>query len=143
MWETEILNETGKVEGSSGDRIIALRNKFGRGEVLWIPGMIGLGAWLDDNKPLAALLKRELSSHTGDVILFAEHTPGVFMKIMKNYNEFLIALINGKNEETSLNITGLDYKKLKLIYGNQDWLVNGKIHLESRGTLVFRYNRKN
>ena len=139
MWETEILNETGKVEGSSGNRIIALRNKFGGGEVLWIPGMIGLGAWLDDNKPLAALLKRELSSYTGDVLLFAEHTPGVFMKIMKNDNEFLIALINGKNEDASLNITGMDYKKLKLIYGDKNWLVNGKIHLEKRGTLVFRY----
>jgi len=140
MWETEILNETGTVEGRAGDRVIAVRNNFRGGEVLWIPGLIGLGAWRNDNKPLASFLKKELSRQTGNGFVFTEHTPGVFMKVLQNGNDFLIALVNGKNEEASLDIEGLDNKKLKLLCGDKNWLMNGKIHLESRGTLIFRYN---
>lgn len=143
MWETEILPETGTIEGKSGDRVIALRNQFGRGEVLWIPGMIGLGAWLDDNRPLAALLKRELSSWISKNFSFTEQTPGIFMRILQNEHEYLVILINGKNEEACVSINGLKYEKLKLLCGNKNWLVDGKIHLESRGTLVFRYSTKN
>jgi beta-galactosidase len=139
MWETEILPETGTVEGKSGGKVIALRNRFGGGEVLWIPALIGLGAWLDNNRPLAALLKRELSNHFSNNFSFTEHAPGVFMKILQNENEFLVILINGKNEEASVGINGMNYKKLNLLYGNKNWLVNGKIHLEGRGTVVFRY----
>ena len=141
MWETEILPVTGTVEGKSGEKVIALRNQFGGGEVLWIPAMIGLGAWLDDNRPLAALLKRELSHHLNNDFSFSEHTQGVFMKILQNGNEFLVILINGKNEETSVGINGMNYKKLMLLYGSKNWLVNGKIHLGGRGTVVFRYIR--
>lgn len=139
MWETEILPTTGKVEGKSGERIIALRNHFGEGEVLWIPAMIGLGAWLQDNGPLAELLSSELKEYNICPFKFSGHYPGVFMKVLQNGNEFMMVLVNGKNEETELTINGLDYKKLKLIYGNESWLTGDKIHLEGRGTLVFRY----
>jgi beta-galactosidase len=140
MWETEILPETGTVEGKSGDRVIGLRNQFDGGEVLWIPGMIGLAAWLEDNRPLAALLKKELGKYTGNEISFTDHTPGVFMKVLRSGNGYLIILINGKKEETSVGISGLKYEELELLYGNKNWPENGKIRLEGRGTLVFRLN---
>jgi beta-galactosidase len=139
MWETEIINETGMVEGTSGDRIIALRKRYGEGEVLWIPAMIGLGAWLSDNRPLAALLKRELIGYVGDGASFAEHTPGVIMKVLKNGDEFMVILINGKDEDADVYVKGLQCEEFELLYGNTNWLAEGKIHLKGKGTLVFRY----
>jgi len=139
MLETEILKETGKVEGRSENRIIALRNWIDGGEVLWIPAMIGLGAWLSDNKPLATLIKRELNQFAGNVFSFTGHTPGVFMKILKNGQEVMIILINGKNKESNLTISGLDHKNLKLLYGAKKWLKKGRINVGARGTLVLKY----
>jgi beta-galactosidase len=138
MWETEIQNEKGHVEGRSGSRIIALRNRYGGGEVLWIPAMIGLGAWLSDNKPLAALLKRELSRYMENIFSFTEHTPGVFMKILMNGREFIFILINGKNRKACLTINGIDHKNLELMYGAKNWLKKGTINIGARGTLVFK-----
>jgi beta-galactosidase len=142
MWEAEILNMTGKVEGKQDGRIIALRNRVKGGEVLWIPSMIGLGAWLSDNGPLAALLQRELSHFTGKTFAFAEHVPGVFMKILKSGPDFIIILINGQKKEASLTINGADHKILKLLYGEKKWLKKGRINLGSRGIMVFKYRQR-
>lgn len=142
MWETEIIKGTGEVEGTSGDRIIALRNRYGGGEVLWIPVMTGLGAFLNDNRPLGALLKRELIEYVGDGASFAEHTPGVIMKVLKNGNESMVILINGKDEDADISIKGLQCEEFELLYGNKNWLVESKIRLQGKGTLVFRYETR-
>ena len=139
MWETEILPVTGKIEGKSRGRVIALRNNFGEGEVLWIPAMIGLGAWIYDNGPLADLLQNEIKNYNHCPFSFSGHYPGVLMKVLQNGGEYMIVLMNGKNEESNVIMDGLDYEKLELLYGNEKWLVNNKIHLEGRGTLVFSY----
>jgi beta-galactosidase len=141
MWETEVINDKGRVEGKSGNRIIALRNQSGGGEVLWIPALIGLGAWLCDNRPLAALLQRELRQFRGNIFSFAQHSPGVFMKILNNGHEFIIILVNGENEKASLTINGVAPKNLKLLYGEKKWLKNERINVGARGTLVFKYNQ--
>lgn len=139
MWETEILPMTGEIEGKSGERVIALRNEFGEGEVLWIPAMIGLGAWIHDNGPLAEMLGKEIRDYNRCPFSFSGHNPGVFMKILQNGNEFMIALINGKDEDTNVMLEGLNFKKLELLYGNEKWLVGNKIHMEGKGTIVFKY----
>jgi beta-galactosidase len=140
MWESEIIATTGKAEGKSGERIIALRNFPGEGEVLWIPAMVGLGAWLSDNRPLAELLDKEIKESDKHPFSFAGHYPGVFMKVLQNGNEFLMALMNGKNEETGIFLNNVDYQKLKLLYGRDPWFLDNHIHLEGRGTLVFHYS---
>jgi beta-galactosidase len=138
MWETEILPTTGEVEGKSGNSVIALRNQFGEGEVLWIPAMIGLGAWLDQNSPLAGLLIKEGFLYC-DTFSFGSHYPGLFMKVLENKNEYLFILVNGTEDSKDVLIRPVDYMKTQFLYGKKISNIPETIHIEGRETLVFRY----
>jgi beta-galactosidase len=138
MWETEILPDTGRAEGKSGDKIIALRNQFGKGEVIWIPAMIGLGAWLDDNSPLANLLIKE-GILDNEIFFFGNHYPGLFMKILKNENEYLFVIVNQKEDGRDISIKSLDYVKTEFLCGKMISGISDTIHIGASETLVFRY----
>ncbi len=138
MWETEILPDTGKVEGKSGDKIIALRNQYGNGEVLWIPAMIGLGAWIDDNNPLANLLIKE-GLLDNETFSFGGHYPGLFMKVLKNRNEYLFVVVNQKEDGKDVLIRPMDYVKTQFLYGKMISDIPETIHIGGRETLVFKY----
>lgn len=138
MWETEILPTTGKVEGKSGDKIIALRNRLGEGEVLWIPAMIGLGAWLDDNGPLAELLINEGLLYL-DKFSFGGHYPGLLMKVLEKGDEYLFVIVNGKEDSKDVMIRPMDYMKTEFLYGKMISNIPETIHIEGRETLVFKY----
>jgi len=138
MWETEILQATGKVEGKMGDEIIALRNQYGNGEVLWIPAMIGLGAWLDDNGPLASLLINE-GLLDNETFSFGSHYPGLFMKVLRNGNEYLFVIVNQKEDSKDILVRPMDYMKTQFLYGEMISNIQETIHIEGRETLVFKY----
>jgi beta-galactosidase len=46
LFQGEIKNATAHVIATNGDWVIAVRNRCGDGEAIWIPSMICLGAWL-------------------------------------------------------------------------------------------------
>ncbi|KPK88206.1 MAG: hypothetical protein AMS27_00165 [Bacteroides sp. SM23_62_1] len=138
MWETEILPTTGRIEGKSGDKVIALRNQFGEGEVLWIPAMIGLGAWLDDNKSLAELLINEGLLYL-DKFSFGDHYPGILMKVMENGNDYLFVIVNGTENSKDIMIKPMDYIKTHFLRGKMISNIPETIHIEGRETLVFKY----
>jgi len=142
MWETEIFPATGKVEGKSGNKVIALRNQFGKGEVLWVPAMIGLGAWLNDNGPLAKLLIHE-GLLDSDTFSFGSHYPGLLMKVLKNKNKYMFVLVNGTEDGKDVLIRPLDYLKTQFLYGKMISNVPETIHVEGRETLVFMYRTDN
>ena len=47
-------------DGSLDLPLIAVPNRYGRGEALWVPSNLGLGARVGGNSPLTALLTRRL-----------------------------------------------------------------------------------
>lgn len=112
LWQTEILNKNAQVIGQEGDRITAVRNKFGKGEVVWIPETAGLGAWLDTDGPLAELLKNELTVIASETpVVFKQKTDNVIMQILKKGNSYVSVITNGtdKMQEISLQVN----RKLK------------------------------
>jgi beta-galactosidase len=107
LWQTEILNHTAVMVGNEGERITAVRNKYGKGEVLWIPMALGLGAWLGKNGPLSELLANEIGSiRTETPITFKQKTNNVIMQILQNGNSYVSVITNGTDEvkEVSLQL---------------------------------------
>jgi beta-galactosidase len=105
LWQTEILNNSAQVIGREGNRITAVRNKFGKGEVVWIPMEAGLGAWLDTNIPLSELLKNELTSIASETpIVFKYKTDNVIMQILKNGNSYVSVITNGTNKQQEISL---------------------------------------
>jgi beta-galactosidase len=59
LWRGTVRNASGTPFASARGEIFATRHACGQGETLWIPSLIGMGAWQRDNAPLAALARRE------------------------------------------------------------------------------------
>jgi beta-galactosidase len=143
LWQTEILNNTAEPVGNEGDRITAVRNKFGKGEVLWIPMAMGLGAWLGKNGPLSELLVNEIGSvRTQTPITFKQKTNNVIMQILQNENSYVSVITNGTDEarEVSLQLN----KKLtpQIIFnssGKEIQFNPSKINLSGRQTIVVKW----
>jgi beta-galactosidase len=94
LWRGNIQNEAGKAETVVDDQIYALRHSFGKGEVLWIPSLLGLGSRIANNyQPLCEMLKQEIPLEAFPV-RFANHAPGLLMKTMQSGNSLITILIN-------------------------------------------------
>jgi beta-galactosidase len=143
LWQTEILNHTAQVIGREGDRITAVRNKFGKGEVVWLPMLAGLGAWLDTDNALAQLLKNELTSiATQTPITFKQKTKNVIMQILQNGDSYVTVITNGNDEiqEVSLQVN----KKLtpKIIFNTnrgETTFSPAKFKLSGKQTIVIKW----
>lgn len=63
LWETELRLSTAKpiAYNETMQRILASRNSFGKGEVVWLPMLLGLGSWINRSSSFQAWLRKELS----------------------------------------------------------------------------------
>ena len=75
-------SEKAGIMAKNGDHILATRNSFGNGEVVWIPGLLGMGAW-ENTRPLADYLKAELKLET-QPFLFRNYQQGILMKVLRS-----------------------------------------------------------
>lgn len=143
LWRGYIVPGSGKSIASEGGRSIALRNQFGRGEVLWIPSMIGLGSRMKaDYTGLSALLAKELKANmVQQPVRFANRQPLVLMKTMQSGSSFVTTFINksGSKKSISLLLTNSALKPVK-IYANLNGLISkGTITIHPEETMVVEW----
>jgi len=127
LWYSQILPETGKVIGKYNGKQIAVRNEYGDGSVLWIPSMIGIGAWVDTSIPLAGLLKNETVGVIKDFPFhFNSFHENCFMHTLKTSNGYITIIVNGNSTTEKIDIISNRQMKSKLLYG-KGW--DTKLHL--------------
>lgn len=98
LWQGTLAVDEGEVLSYAPDSVpVALLHQYGKGRTLWIPSPIGLGAWQQDNRPLAQLLQNWLKNAETPPVRFNEHHPGVTMKTMIAESGLYTMLIN-KND---------------------------------------------
>jgi beta-galactosidase len=129
LWRGYIVPGKGKSIALSDGRTIAVRNKFGEGEVLWIPSLIGLGSRIEqDYLALAAFLNNELKKSLLNVpIRFEGIQKNVLMKTMSSEGSLVTVIINKSTAEKSITLS-LTNPKLNatVLYANLKGKVTGK-----------------
>jgi beta-galactosidase len=99
LWVGEIANESAEVVGRQDGRVTAVRKQTGRGEAVWIPSLIGLGAWLGDGTPLSRLLQDLTEPFTRDLpFRFDDRQPGCLMRVLRSGESFVTVVTNGTAE---------------------------------------------
>jgi len=104
LWRGSIWNVSGNAESVIDGQIYALRHSFGKGEVLWVPSLLGLGSRIAGNyQPLCEMLKQEISFDAFPA-RFAKHVPGLLMKTMQSGNSLITIIVNksGRTQEVPL-----------------------------------------
>ena len=111
LWRGSIATTTAKPTSTFDDEAVAARNKFGKGEVLWIPSLVGLGARINkDYSSLAALLNLETKQSVIAIpFRFKTLQSKMLMKILQSGHDYITVIIN-KSKDTRKVI--LDMKQV-------------------------------
>jgi len=129
LWRGYIVPGKGKSIAISEGRTIAVRNKFGKGEVLWVPSLIGLGSRIrQDYSTLAAFLDNELRKSLLNVpIRFESIQKNVLMKTLSSSGSLITVIVNKSTTEKSIPLSVTDPGlNATLLYANMQGRVSGK-----------------
>lgn len=134
-----IKADKAKVIGTSNSDIIAVRNQYGKGEVVWIPSLVGLGSWQKDKTSFATFVKEETKGIVKKLpFRFTVHNKNVLLKTMKSGDDYLTILVNMKDKNISIGLEENVDKKAKIIFGGKliEEIDISNIHLAAQETVV-------
>ena len=144
LWRGSIKTSTAIPVGPSVDEIIATRNKYGRGEVLWMPSLIGLGSRIKkDYAMLSDLLNKEFMSKSHvNPFCFKIIQKGMFMKTLKSDQTYITILINKSEDKRSVLLNIEEDFKLNplMLYTNKKGKISGNtIEIAPEETMVIQW----
>jgi len=129
LWRGFIRNTSGKVISTVDGDAVATRNQFGKGETLWIPTLLGLGARLGGNEKLAQLLVQELKPNFSKApYSFASQQKGILMKTLQSGSSLLTVVVNKSKDLKRVVLNTTDkVKKSTLLFADKKGTVSGQI----------------
>ena len=142
LWRGFINNNTGKVLSSIDGEAIATRHQFGKGETLWIPSLLGLGARLGGSDKLAQLLAMELKPNFSNApFVFASHQKGLLMKTLQSGNLFVTVVVNKSKtvKKVALNIHNKSLKPTVLFADKKGTASAQTISISPEETIVVEW----
>lgn len=144
LWKGYIHLRTAVPFCGSGRYVTAARNDYGRGRVVWIPSLVGLGAIrTQDKAPLADFLRKELAAQVaGSVFSFGEHHPGVIMQTLVSGGDYVTVLINKNavNQVVSLHVPDEGLKPETIFPDKKPAVKNRKIEIGPEMTIVVKWS---
>jgi beta-galactosidase len=103
LWLSSVASHDARVISERGGESLATDRRFDKGgRVMWLPAMVGQGAWFGDAAPLAGLLKDvmppapafPLTSRNGDCLL----------RVLRNGESFVSVVTNGTTGKTACSV---------------------------------------
>lgn len=144
LWCGAIKTGTATPVGHSGTEVIATRNKFGKGEVLWMPSLIGLGSRISkDYTMLSSLLTKKITSENiVNPFCFKTIQKGMFLKTLKADQTYITIVINKSEDKRSvvLDIKEDLHLNSLLLYSNKKGKISGNsIEIAPEETMVIQW----
>lgn len=142
LWRGFIRNTSGKIISAVDGEAVATRNQFGKGETLWIPSMLGLGARLGGTEKLAQLLVLELKPNFSKApYSFAIQQKGVLMKTLKSGDSLVTIVVNKSNIVKRIVLNTTDKSKLPtVLFADKNGTVSSQtITISPEETLVVEW----
>ncbi len=143
LWRGYIHNNTGDIAATHDGAVTAIRKGFGRGEVLWVPSLIGLGSRISgDYTGLIKFLDSELKTSFVNVpVCFKSPQKDMLMRTLKSGSGYVTVIIN-KSDQT-INAE-LDFKvttsSTRIVYANKSGKVKGNtVTISSEETMVIEW----
>jgi len=144
LWRGYLVADGAEVIGKYNDTPIALRNKYGKGEVVWVASPVALGvrrtekygdfaAWL--NTILPAQVKEKS-------FRFAQFESNLFLKTVRNGDVWLSVIINKDTVRRQATVHTPEKLKSSLFFSNKSGSVNGNVvSVEPEETVVVKWTK--
>jgi len=138
LWKGYIKNTTGKAIALEGNLILGNRNIYGKGETVWIPSMIGLGARRNDNSKLSEFIKKEVRQNYLNLpIRFKTQQKGVLVRTMQSEKSFITIIINKSKDVKNIQLDVNPGLKPTVLFAEKTGKIIGNMMvLPSEETLV-------
>jgi beta-galactosidase len=143
LWRGSIGITTSKPIAKSGNEVIATRNTFGKGEVLWMPAMIGLGSRMSAYEGLFALLENELVESLSSLpFRFKEPHPKMLMRTLKSGHSYITMLINKNKSLQTVQLDMRDHLTPSVLFADQGGKVDraNSVSVSPEETIVVRWD---
>ena len=144
LWRGFISPGTGEIISTFDNEAVAIRNKFGDGEVLWIPSLIGLGSRISgDYASLNRLMKDECSGSLSTLpVKFQIPEKNMLMKSMRSGNSIITVIINKRvsNAQITLDFGGKSPSGKVLFASDQGKAIGNKIQIGPEETVVIQWD---
>jgi beta-galactosidase len=137
-WRGTLMTTTAKPVGYHNKEVIASRNAYGKGEVLWIPGLTGLAGRIQGYSPLIALLDHEVEANIHSVpFRFRNLQEGMLMKTLQSGNSFITVIINKSGRNMQAELIGKHNLMPSVLFPeNAGKIENNTVFLATEETLV-------
>jgi beta-galactosidase len=143
LWRGFISNKTAEIISTVDGKPVATQNQYGKGQTLWIPSLVGLGARIGDNSQLAGFLQTELKLNFEKApYYFATQQKGCLMKTLRSGNSYITVVVNKSVETKSIELKLKDRsKKPLLLFADKKGTVSGQtITISPEETVVIEWN---
>ena len=131
LWTGSIKIGTATAIGRFNNQVTAARNKYGKGEVIWIPTLLGLASRIKkDYTPLSHLLNKELKASFQSVPFhFKTLQKNMFMKTLKSGQSYITIIINKSAENRSVVLKLKDglHANAFILYADKKGKIAGNI----------------
>lgn len=118
LWRGILVPASGETMMTDGGDVAAVRNRYGRGEVVWVPSPIELGGYHRDMAPLTAFYGRECRDAIDAApASFSTPDPDVLMRTMCKEGVLMTVIVNKRPESAAIRLRTGRYGVPRVIYG--------------------------
>ncbi len=106
LWKGFMKAENGSPIVNENNEVVGIRNKSGKGEVLWVPSLMGLGARIENNYlPLQNLLEKELKQSLSILpVQFSKPAKNMLMKTLRSGEKWITILVNKNKDQQTVTL---------------------------------------
>jgi len=142
LWRGTIVASTAQIISQVNGETIAVRNRYGKGEVLWIPSLLGLGGRISkDYSKLANLLQVESKQSMNNAAFhFTAIQPKMLMKTLQSGDTYITIIINKSPKKRNVLLENIKKRNPSILFANhQGKVANNTIDISPEETMVIEW----
>lgn len=143
MWRGYLRCTDAKVIATHEGAVVGARNYFGKGEVVWIPSLLGLGAWKRDSSQFSRWLRSECQDAIdGLPFSFLESARYCQLRLLETDDHYVGVVTNSGSESRMINLQSRPAEGEPIVLfstGNGSQIEPGSITINGHDTLVFQW----
>jgi beta-galactosidase len=146
LWSSSIEVDHGKILGMRDGEVSAMESRVkGGGKVIWVPSLIGLGAWLDNERPLADFLNTVLQpAYDGFPFRFRDTEHSCLLRVLRDdRGKYLTVVTNGATSPTNCTLHTVGDEIPKILWGDAPVIhgAEARFSLKPTGTSVLLWSK--
>lgn len=142
LWRGTIVPTTAQAISKINNEVVAVRNSYGKGEVVWIPSLLGLGSRINkDYGKLSQFLNAEAGQSLKTIpFRFKTIQSKMLMKTLKSGNTYITIVISKAKDKRKVLLDNKTNLKTTTLFANHGGKVSGDmIEISPEETLVIEW----